>query len=55
MLKSKALAGTMKTKNGTQLFFAMFVNHVPLPAGTAATREGKVLGKMCEIIYDAGP
>src|SRR5262249_17756383 len=55
MVKRKALAGTMTTKNGTKLFFAMFVNNVPLPAGTSATREGKVLGKLCEIIYDVGP
>jgi D-alanyl-D-alanine carboxypeptidase/D-alanyl-D-alanine-endopeptidase (penicillin-binding protein 4) len=55
MLKSKALAGTMTTKNGTKLFFAMFVNNVPLPAGTQSSRDGKVLGKLCEIIYDVGP
>ncbi len=55
LLKSKALAGTMTTKAGTQLFFAMFVNNVPLPEGASASREGKVLGKLCEVIYDAGP
>ena len=51
MLKSKALAGTMTTKDGTELFFAMFVNNVPRPAGVPSTREGKVLGKLCEMIY----
>jgi serine-type D-Ala-D-Ala carboxypeptidase/endopeptidase (penicillin-binding protein 4) len=55
MLKSKALAGTMTTKNGTPLYFAMIVNNVPLPEGTGASREGKVLGKLCEVIYEAGP
>lgn len=55
LLKSKALAGTMTTKAGTPLHFAMFVNNVPLPAGVGTGREGKVLGKLCEVLYDAGP
>ena len=55
LLKSKALAGTMTTKAGTPLHFAMFVNNVPLPEGVGSTREGKVLGKLCEILYEAGP
>jgi D-alanyl-D-alanine carboxypeptidase/D-alanyl-D-alanine-endopeptidase (penicillin-binding protein 4) len=33
----------------------MFVNDVPLPKGTQSTREGKVLGKLCEIIYQHAP
>jgi D-alanyl-D-alanine carboxypeptidase/D-alanyl-D-alanine-endopeptidase (penicillin-binding protein 4) len=55
LLKSKALAGTMTTKSGTPLHFAMFVNNVPLPEGATSSREGKVLGKLCEILHDAGP
>jgi D-alanyl-D-alanine carboxypeptidase/D-alanyl-D-alanine-endopeptidase (penicillin-binding protein 4) len=55
LLKSKALAGTMTTQAGTPLFIAAFVNNVPLPAGTGVSREGKVLGKLCEILYEAGP
>jgi D-alanyl-D-alanine carboxypeptidase/D-alanyl-D-alanine-endopeptidase (penicillin-binding protein 4) len=55
LLKSKALAGAMTTKSGTELFLAMFVNNVPLPDGVGVTREGKVLGKLCEILYEAGP
>ena len=55
LLKSKAFAGTMKTKKGTTLLFAMFVNNVPLPEGVGSSREGKVLGKLCEIIHDLGP
>jgi D-alanyl-D-alanine carboxypeptidase/D-alanyl-D-alanine-endopeptidase (penicillin-binding protein 4) len=54
-LKSKALAGTMTTKAGTPLFLAMYVNNVPLPEGVGVTREGKILGKLCEILYEAGP
>jgi D-alanyl-D-alanine carboxypeptidase/D-alanyl-D-alanine-endopeptidase (penicillin-binding protein 4) len=55
LLKSKALTGTMTTKTDTPLHFALFVNNVPLPAGVGASREGKVLGRLCEILYDAGP
>jgi len=51
LLKSKALAGTMTTKAGTALHLAMFVNNVPLPEGVGASREGKVLGKLCEVLY----
>ena len=35
--------------------FAMFVNNVPLPLGVGSSREGKVLGKLCEVIYESGP
>jgi len=52
LLKGKALAGTMATKSGRELFFAMFVNDVPLPKDIGPTREGKVLGKLCEIVYE---
>jgi D-alanyl-D-alanine carboxypeptidase/D-alanyl-D-alanine-endopeptidase (penicillin-binding protein 4) len=55
ILKSKALAGTMTTRQGTPLFFAMFVNNVPLPTGVTVSREGKALGQLCEILYLAGP
>ena len=55
LLKSKALAGVMTTKAGTPLSFAMFVNNVPLPRGAGSSREGKVLGRLCEILYENGP
>jgi D-alanyl-D-alanine carboxypeptidase/D-alanyl-D-alanine-endopeptidase (penicillin-binding protein 4) len=55
LLKSKALAGTMTTKNGTELHFAMIVNNVPLPKGVTAAREGKFLGTLCEKLYELGP
>lgn len=51
-LGSKSLAGVMTTKNGRQLAFAMFVNDVPLPRDVGSAREGKVLGRLCEIIYE---
>ncbi len=55
LLKSKALAGTMTTKNDTVLYLCMMVNNVPLPEGVPASREGKVLGKLCEVLYEYGP
>ena len=55
LLRSKALAGTMDTAKGTKLFFAFFVNDVPLPTGATSMRHGKVLGKLCEIVYQHGP
>jgi D-alanyl-D-alanine carboxypeptidase/D-alanyl-D-alanine-endopeptidase (penicillin-binding protein 4) len=55
LLRSKALAGVMTTAKGTELNLAMFVNNVPLPMGVTATREGKMLGKLCEVIHEHGP
>src|SRR5581483_7018732 len=49
LLRSKALAGTMTTAAGKKLVVAMFVNDVALPAGVTPSREGKVLGKLCEV------
>lgn len=51
LLRSKALAGTMTTRSGKELHFCMIVNNVPLPPGEQPSREGKVLGKLCEILY----
>jgi D-alanyl-D-alanine carboxypeptidase/D-alanyl-D-alanine-endopeptidase (penicillin-binding protein 4) len=55
LLTSKALAGTLTTAKGRTLTLAMFVNGVPLPRGVTASREGKVLGKLCEILVQNGP
>jgi D-alanyl-D-alanine carboxypeptidase/D-alanyl-D-alanine-endopeptidase (penicillin-binding protein 4) len=55
LLRSKALAGVMTTKAGTDLVYAIFVNDVPLPTGMMAVREGKTLGKLAEIIQQGGP
>ncbi|HEV3255931.1 MAG TPA: D-alanyl-D-alanine carboxypeptidase/D-alanyl-D-alanine-endopeptidase [Gemmataceae bacterium] len=55
LLTSKALAGTLTTANGRTLTIAMFVNGVPLPPGVTSTREGKVLGRLCEILVQHGP
>ena len=53
LLKSKALAGVMTTRDGRELILAIFVNDAPLPFGVGPTREGKVLGKLCEILYES--
>jgi D-alanyl-D-alanine carboxypeptidase/D-alanyl-D-alanine-endopeptidase (penicillin-binding protein 4) len=55
LLRSKALGGVMTTKGGRELTFAVFVNDVPLPRGTPPSREGKVLGKLAEIIQQNAP
>jgi D-alanyl-D-alanine carboxypeptidase/D-alanyl-D-alanine-endopeptidase (penicillin-binding protein 4) len=55
LLTSKALAGILTTARGRTLLVAIFVNRVPLPKGVTTNREGKVLGHLCEIIYQHGP
>jgi D-alanyl-D-alanine carboxypeptidase/D-alanyl-D-alanine-endopeptidase (penicillin-binding protein 4) len=55
LLRSKALAGVMTTAKGTELVYALFVNDVPLPPGVPTSREGKALGRLCEILYEHGP
>lgn len=52
LLTSKALAGVMTTKSGRELLFCLFVNDVPLPKGVPTKREGTVLGKVCEVVYE---
>ncbi|HZT80262.1 MAG TPA: D-alanyl-D-alanine carboxypeptidase/D-alanyl-D-alanine-endopeptidase, partial [Gemmataceae bacterium] len=51
LLRSKALAGVLTTAKGRELTVAVFVNDVPLAKGTPTSREGKALGKVCEILY----
>lgn len=54
-LRAKSLAGTVTTAKGKELSFAIFVNDVVLPQGVTATREGRVLGHMAELIHSHGP
>ena len=54
-LRCKSLAGVMTAKSGRKLVFAVFLNHVPLPPGVNSTREGKLLGRLCEILYEHTP
>ena len=55
LLTSKAIAGITTTKDGTPLIFAIFVNNNPLPPGVTTSREGKVLGKLAETLWEHGP
>jgi D-alanyl-D-alanine carboxypeptidase/D-alanyl-D-alanine-endopeptidase (penicillin-binding protein 4) len=54
-LRCKSLAGVMTTRTGRKLLFALFLNDVPLPRGVNSTREGKVLGHVCEVLYQYAP
>jgi D-alanyl-D-alanine carboxypeptidase/D-alanyl-D-alanine-endopeptidase (penicillin-binding protein 4) len=51
-LRAKSLAGVMTTASGRSLAFAVFVNDVSLPRGVETTREGRQIGRLCEIIYE---
>jgi serine-type D-Ala-D-Ala carboxypeptidase/endopeptidase (penicillin-binding protein 4) len=55
LLRSKALAGMIETAKGTKLYFALFLNDVPLAPGVPTSRDGKVLAKLCELVYQHGP
>lgn len=55
LLRSKALGGVMTSASGRELAFTIFVNDVPLPPGVTSSREGKVLGRLCEIIHKHAP
>ncbi|HEX3150614.1 MAG TPA: D-alanyl-D-alanine carboxypeptidase/D-alanyl-D-alanine-endopeptidase [Gemmataceae bacterium] len=55
VLRSKALGGQIETAKGTKLYFAIFLNDMPLPPGGQPSAQGKVLGKLCEVIYRHGP
>jgi D-alanyl-D-alanine carboxypeptidase/D-alanyl-D-alanine-endopeptidase (penicillin-binding protein 4) len=54
-LRAKSLAGVMTTAKGKSLTFTIFVNDVPLPRGVGSSREGKVIGKLCELINQHAP
>jgi D-alanyl-D-alanine carboxypeptidase/D-alanyl-D-alanine-endopeptidase (penicillin-binding protein 4) len=55
LLRSKALAGYLTTAAGKELAFALFVNDTPLPSGIEPSREGKLLGRICEVLHQHGP
>jgi D-alanyl-D-alanine carboxypeptidase/D-alanyl-D-alanine-endopeptidase (penicillin-binding protein 4) len=41
----------MTTRRGRKLIYAMYVNDVPLAPGVPSSREGKALGRLCELLY----
>jgi D-alanyl-D-alanine carboxypeptidase/D-alanyl-D-alanine-endopeptidase (penicillin-binding protein 4) len=53
VVTSKALAGYMTSCQGRRLAFAMFVNNTHIDKASETAREGKTLGRLCEIIYQA--
>jgi D-alanyl-D-alanine carboxypeptidase/D-alanyl-D-alanine-endopeptidase (penicillin-binding protein 4) len=55
LVRAKTLAGTMTTARGQTLLFAVFVNDVLLPRGTQAASQGRVIGRVCEIIQQHAP
>jgi D-alanyl-D-alanine carboxypeptidase/D-alanyl-D-alanine-endopeptidase (penicillin-binding protein 4) len=55
VLRSKALAGELETAKGTKLLVAVFLNDLPMTPTMTAAGQGKVLGKLCEEIYNSGP
>jgi len=54
-LRAKSLAGVMTTAKGQTLLFTIFVNDVPLPAGVGPLREGRMIGRVAEIIQQNAP
>jgi D-alanyl-D-alanine carboxypeptidase/D-alanyl-D-alanine-endopeptidase (penicillin-binding protein 4) len=52
LLTSKALAGYMTTAKGRKLAFAMFVNLTHMAKASETTREGRTLGRLCEVVYE---
>ena len=45
----------MTTASKRTLIFAIFVNDVPLPPGNSGAREGKAIGRLCELLYEDTP
>jgi len=55
LLRSKSMAGYLTTEHGRHVVFAIFLNDLPLPRGATPDREGKTLGRLCEIFYRYSP
>jgi D-alanyl-D-alanine carboxypeptidase/D-alanyl-D-alanine-endopeptidase (penicillin-binding protein 4) len=58
VLTSKALAGYMETASGRPLAFAFFMNNVPVEphegrVSEATAAAGRVLGRLCEVVYQS--
>lgn len=53
LLTSKALAGYLTTAKGRRLAFAIFVNNTHLRKPATSAREGRTLGRLCEILFRA--
>jgi serine-type D-Ala-D-Ala carboxypeptidase/endopeptidase (penicillin-binding protein 4) len=53
LVKSKALAGYMTAKSRRELVFSFVVNDVQIDKTSETKAIGKVLGHLCEIVYEA--
>jgi D-alanyl-D-alanine carboxypeptidase len=54
MVNGKGLAGYLETKDGKQIIFAVFVNHLPVgPEMPAVLKLGDVLVEIAAAAYDA--
>ncbi|MGH9357885.1 MAG: D-alanyl-D-alanine carboxypeptidase/D-alanyl-D-alanine endopeptidase [Terriglobia bacterium] len=51
MVTSKGLAGYMTTADGRRLAFAIYVNHVSVPAGDNSDIVGRALAEIAEAVY----
>jgi D-alanyl-D-alanine carboxypeptidase/D-alanyl-D-alanine-endopeptidase (penicillin-binding protein 4) len=52
VLTSKALAGYLTAKSGRRLAFSVMVNGVHLKNSEERNRIGRVLGRVCEVVYE---
>ena len=53
LVTSKALAGYLTAKSGRELVFSFVVNGVQIDKATETKTIGKILGHLCEIVYEA--
>jgi serine-type D-Ala-D-Ala carboxypeptidase/endopeptidase (penicillin-binding protein 4) len=53
LLTSKALAGYLTAKSGRELVFSFVVNGVHIDKALQTKEIGKVLGRLCEVVFDA--
>jgi len=53
LLTSKALAGYMTASSGRKLLIAIYLNNDTINTPADITRQGKVVGHLCEIIFSA--
>ncbi|HMP03401.1 MAG TPA: D-alanyl-D-alanine carboxypeptidase/D-alanyl-D-alanine-endopeptidase [Gemmatales bacterium] len=55
VVTSKALAGYLTTASGRELIFGMMVNNTHIKQSDETKREGRALGRLCEILHDDRP
>ena len=54
LVNGKGLAGYLETKDGKQIIFAVFVNHLPVaPEMKAVLKVGDALAEIAAAAYDA--